>query len=335
MTRSWLITGGAGYIGSHVTHELRRRGHETVILDDLSTGRIGRIAGPYVIGSVADRDLLIDTIRTHRVTGVVHLAGSKQVAESVISPEHYYANNVAALLTLLDAMVGTGVDRIVFSSSASVYGNATGADISEDDSASPINPYGRSKLIGEWAIRDYGRAHNLRHAILRYFNVAGTAHPVLADANSTNLIPQVIAALLANVEPVIYGTDYDTPDGTCVRDFVDVRDLAHAHADAIALLDRPNSHYTLNVGSGHGYSVKETVEAVLALAGSRLTPRLLPRRLGDPDNVIAATRLITATTGWTPRYSLDDMIKSTLSAATHSPHRVRDARRSLQLVPPS
>ena len=197
-----------------------------------------------------------------------------------------------------------------------------GRDITEDAATSPINPYGRTKLIGEWAIRDFASAHNFAYAILRYFNVAGTAHPNLADTNSTNLIPQVVRALQNNEAPLIYGTDYDTPDGTCVRDFVDVRDLAVAHVDAIDLIEYAK-HQTLNVGSGHGYSVQEVITQALSIAGSRLQPRRLPRRAGDPASVVAGTRRIIDTTGWRPRRHLSEIITSTMQPQLEEAMSVR------------
>jgi UDP-glucose 4-epimerase len=209
-------------------------------------------------------------------------------------------------------MRATGVDRLVFSSSAAVYGQPGDGQIAEHGTTDPINPYGRTKLIGEWILDDYARAYGLRYAALRYFNVAGTESPELAEPRAQNLIPRVMAAIESGEPPMIYGGSHDTPDGTCVRDFVDVRDLAAAHADVIGLLDRRDAHHVFNVGSGHGYSVREVISCALTVSGSDRGPELHPARPGDPSSVVACTTRLTTDTGWRPKYTLRDMIVSSL-----------------------
>ncbi|MDQ1745176.1 MAG: UDP-glucose 4-epimerase, partial [Pseudonocardiales bacterium] len=217
MTDTWLVAGGAGYIGAHVVRSLQAGGIGAVVIDDLSTGDPGRVEAPFVHGDIGDLDLVTDTLRRHRITGVVHLAADKQVAESMLEPLRYYRRNVVNLLQLLTAMDRAGVGRLVFSSSAAVYGMVESALVGEDHPARPINPYGETKLVGEWLIRDHARATGLRFAALRYFNVAGTAAAELGDLGRTNLIPMVFDALERGEQPVIFGTEHRTPDGTCVR----------------------------------------------------------------------------------------------------------------------
>jgi UDP-glucose 4-epimerase len=312
----WLVTGGAGYIGSHVVRELRRRGFGTVIVDDLSTGRAQRLVGPAVIGEVHDQELLVDTMMQYGVTGVIHLAASKRVDESVADPHRYYDNNVIGLLRLLDAMRAAAVESLVFSSSAAVYGQTGRSAVDEQSRTAPINPYGRSKLVGEWIIDDYAGAYGLRYAALRYFNVAGAAMPELADVGGQNLIPRVIEALAAGEAPQIFGGSYDTPDGTCVRDYIDVRDLAAAHADVIGLLDQPGARHVFNVGTGRGYSVREVIDCALEATGSAVVPEVRPARAGDPGSVVASTTRLTTDTAWYARHGLGDMIDSSLATAS-------------------
>ena len=309
---TWLVTGGAGYIGSHVVRALRDRGLGTVVVDDLSTGRWSRVVGPALIGRVQDRDLLAQAFEAYRPVGVIHLAASKSVAESVADPRKYYDNNVTALLGLLEAMRAASVTRMVFSSSAAVYGETGAAPVTETDPTEPVSAYGRSKLVGEWMLADYARAHGLRYVALRYFNVAGSGSPVLNDEGAPNLIPQVLAAVSRGVEPVIFGVDYDTPDGTCVRDFIDVRDLADAHSAVLGLLDAPEAAHVFNVGIGQGYSVREVVDCALAASGSAVRPVVLPGRPGDAVSVIADSGALRLHTGWQPEHDLRDMIASSM-----------------------
>lgn len=310
MTDTWLVAGGAGYIGAHVVRSLRASGLDAIVIDDLSTGDPARVEVPLVRGDIGDVDLVTDTLRRHRISGVVHLAADKQVAESMLKPLDYYRRNVVNLLHLLTAMDQAGVGRLVFSSSAAVYGMVESALVGEDHPARPINPYGETKLVGEWLIRDQARATGLRFAALRYFNVAGTAAAELGDLGRTNLIPMVFDALGRGEQPVIFGTEHRTPDGTCVRDFIHVEDLADAHVAAIATLDDPGAGHVFNVGCGRGYSVREVIEMVAEVTGRSIEPQLGPARPGDPAMVVADTTQISTRLGWRPRHDLREMVRS-------------------------
>jgi UDP-glucose 4-epimerase len=241
---------------------------------------------------------------------VVHLAADKQVEASMREPLAYYRRNVFNLMQLLTAMAQSGVGKLVFSSSAAVYGMVESAQVREDHPTQPINPYGETKLIGEWLIRDQARATGLRFAALRYFNVAGTAAPELGDLGRSNLIPMVFDALARGDQPVIFGGQHPTPDGTCVRDFIHVEDLADAHVAAIAALDSPGAAHVFNVGCGRGYSVREVIEMVAEVSGRDIEPRLGAARPGDPAMVVADTAHISTTLGWRPRHDLREMVSS-------------------------
>ncbi|MEU4143643.1 UDP-glucose 4-epimerase GalE [Streptomyces parvulus] len=319
---SWLVTGGAGYIGAHVVRALVDGGERVVVYDDLSTGSAGRVPDgvPLVVGSVLDQALLEGAIRDHAVTGVVHIAGKKQVAESVERPLHYYRENVTGLATLLEAMTSTGVDRLVFSSSAAVYGMPDVDLVTEDTPCLPLSPYGETKLAGEWLINAAARAHGIRAASLRYFNVAGAAAPELSDTGVFNLIPMVFERLEAGDAPRVFGDDYATPDGTCVRDYIHVEDIASAHlAAARRLAAAPEgTALTLNVGRGEGSSVREMVDRVLKVTGRQdAIPRVSPRRPGDAARVVASADRAREELGWTARHDLDAMIESAWQGWRH------------------
>ncbi|MGV9244873.1 UDP-glucose 4-epimerase GalE [Streptomyces sp. NPDC003710] len=318
---SWLVTGGAGYIGAHVVRALMRGGESVVVYDDLSTGSADRVpAGtPLVVGSVLDAERLAQTIRDHDVTGVVHIAAKKQVGESVERPLHYYRENVTGLQTLLDVMTAAGVDRLVFSSSAAVYGMPDVDLVTEDTPCAPMSPYGETKLIGEWLIGAAARAHGIRAASLRYFNVAGAGSPELADTGVFNLIPMVFERLEAGEAPRIFGDDYATPDGTCVRDYIHVEDIATAHlAAARRLQDAPaGTSLVLNIGRGEGSSVREMVDRILKVTGHDVVPAVSERRPGDPARVVASADRIHRELGWSAGHDLDDMIESAWEGWRH------------------
>ena len=310
----WLVSGGAGYIGAHVVRSLAAVGATAVVLDDLSTGVRERVDVPFVHGDIGDIELVVRTLREYQVTGVVHLAADKQVEESIRLPLRYYQRNVLTLMQLLTAMRIAGVDRLVFSSSAAVYGMVDSDRVHEDDPAVPINPYGQTKLIGEWLIRDQARAAGLRDAALRYFNVVGAGSPELGDRGRTNLVPMIFSALARDEQPRIFGSDYPTPDGTCVRDYIHVADLADAHVAAIAALDAPDAELVVNVGCGRGYSVREVIDVVAEVTGRSIEPVPAGRRPGDPASVVADVSRIAQVLGWQARYDLTDMVRSAWQA---------------------
>jgi UDP-glucose 4-epimerase len=315
---SWLVTGGAGYIGSHVVREFTGAGIDAVVLDDLSSGLEGFVPGdvPFVRGSILDRELIEQTIDRHGVTGVVHVAGYKYAGVSVQRPLHTYDQNVTGTARLLEAMSSRGVDRIVFSSSAAVYGTPPTELVTEDTPKAPASPYGESKLIGEWLLRDQAVAEGLRHTSLRYFNVVGSGRPDLWDASPHNLFPLVFAALVEGRVPRINGDDYATPDGTCVRDYVHVADLAVSHVAAARRLDAGEPvEPAYNLGSGGGVSVAEIMAAMREGTGIDFTPEIAPRRPGDPDRIVADGSLAARDLDWEMRHTLLEMVTSAWEAA--------------------
>lgn len=310
---TWLITGGAGYIGAHVVRAMTEAGERAVVYDDLSTGIAERVPDgvPLVVGSTLDSERVARALADHAVTGVVHLAAKKQVGESVDLPLHYYRENVEGLRVLLEQVTGAGVSSFVFSSSAAVYGMPDVELVTEETPCVPMSPYGETKLAGEWLVRATGRATGLATASLRYFNVAGAATPHLADTGVFNLIPMVFEKLTENAPPRIFGDDYATPDGTCVRDYIHVLDLADAHvATARALRSSPGRDLTLNVGRGEGVSVREMIDHINAVTGYDRPPTVTPRRPGDPARVVASADRITTELGWKAKHDVQDMIVS-------------------------
>ncbi|MFJ9902812.1 UDP-glucose 4-epimerase GalE [Streptomyces sp. NPDC101152] len=310
---TWLITGGAGYIGAHVVRAMAGAGERTVVYDDLSTGLGERVPDgvPLVVGSTLDGPRVARALADHEITGVVHLAAKKQVGESVDRPLHYYRENVEGLRVLLEAVTAAGVPSFVFSSSAAVYGTPDVDLVTEETPCVPMSPYGETKLAGEWLVRATGRATGLATACLRYFNVAGAAGPDLADVGVFNLIPMVFEKLTENAPPRIFGDDYPTPDGTCVRDYVHVVDLAEAHvAAARALASSPGRDLTLNIGRGEGVSVREMIDRINTVTGHDRPPTVVPRRPGDPARVVASADRATAELAWKARHDIHDMITS-------------------------
>jgi UDP-glucose 4-epimerase len=314
---SWLVTGGAGYIGAHVVRAFRAQGIDTVVVDDLSSGRRGFVpeGSPFVQGTILDGALLERTMADHDVQGVVHLAGFKYAGVSVQRPLHTYQQNVTGTVTLLGAMEAAGVDRIVFSSSAAVYGTPDVDLVTEDTPKRPESPYGESKLIGEWLLADQGRAAGLRHTSLRYFNVVGSGTDEVFDPSPHNLFPLVFDALLEGRTPRVNGTDYPTPDGTCVRDYIHVADLADAHVAAARRLDVGESvEPVYNLGSGDGVSVGEIMREVAKVTGIAFEPEVGPRRVGDPARIVASGELAARDLDWRMRHTLAEMVASAWSA---------------------
>ena len=311
---TWLVTGGAGYIGAHVVRALLADGHEVVVLDDLSTGFKERVPDevPIVLGTVLDRAALDRALGDHGVTGVVHLAGKKQVGESVAKPLYYFHENVEGLRVLLAAMGEHGVHSLVFSSSAAAYGMPDVEFVTEDTPCAPLSPYGLTKLIGEQMIAAAAVAQPLSYVNIRYFNVAGAASPELADHGAANLIPLIFERLDAGLPPRIFGGDYPTPAGTGIRDYIHVADLAEAHTAAVRRLGTdPETALTVNAGRGVGVSVREIIETVGAVVGDPgLTGAVEARRPGDPARSVAAADRIREELGWTAKLGVREMVES-------------------------
>ena len=320
---TWLVTGGAGYIGAHVVRELAASGRRVVVLDDFSSGLERKVPTgiPIVRAAVADREAVSAALVEHKVDGVIHLAAKKAAGESVGIPLHYYRENVVGMLSLLEAMHETGVKRFVYSSSAAVYGTPVANPISEDSPLVPESPYGETKVVGEWMTRDQGIANGLSWVALRYFNVAGAASDDLGDTSVNNLVPMVFQALADGDRPRIFGDDYPTPDGTCIRDYIHVADLAEAHVAATAHCEKHDSAVALNVGRGVGSSVREVMDMVSEVVGADVDAVTVGRRAGDPPASTAATLRILETLGWSARRDLRDMVASAWSAwQAHPPH---------------
>jgi len=315
---SWLVTGGAGYIGAHVVRALAAAGIEPVVIDDLSSGHPSFVPEdvPFVRGTILDGALVASALREHAVEGVVHVAGFKYAGVSVQRPLHTYAQNVEGTRVLLEAMQETDVSNLVFSSSAAVYGTPDVPLVTEDLPKRPASPYGESKLIGEWLLRDQGIAtasseHPLRHTSLRYFNVVGSGDPAVYDTSPHNLFPLVFEALREGRTPRINGDDYDTPDGTNVRDYVHVADIAAAHVVAAQRLAAGLSvEPAYNLGSGDGLSVRQIMDAMARVTGIAFTPEIAARRPGDPDRIVATGELAARDLDWANRYTVDDMVRS-------------------------
>ncbi|EHI13114.1 UDP-glucose 4-epimerase GalE [Mycolicibacterium thermoresistibile] len=314
---TWLVTGGAGYIGSHVVRALLEADLPVVVIDDLSTGLEKFVPSevPLVRGTLLDADLVARALREHRVSGVIHIAGFKYAGVSVQQPLHTYEQNVSAMVTLLKAMQDTGVDMMVFSSSAATFGTPDVDLVTETTPTRPESPYGESKLIGEWLLADVGRATGLRHTSLRYFNVVGSGSPELFDVSPHNLFPLVFDMLYRGETPRINGDDYPTPDGTCVRDYIHVADLALAHVAAARRLQAGEPvEPVYNLGSGSGTSVREIMTAIRKVTGVDFVPEIAPRRPGDPARIVASGELAARDLGWRMRHTLEDMVKSAWEA---------------------
>jgi UDP-glucose 4-epimerase len=315
-----LVTGGAGYIGSHLVHELADAGERVVVLDNLSTGFRFLIPGavPFVSGSTGDRALVAKTIREHGVTAIVHFAASIVVPESLADPLAYYRNNTMNICTLLDAATETGVKQFIFSSTAAVYGNPQAVPVREDAPTPPISPYGSSKLMSEIMLHDAGRAYGLRFVVLRYFNVAG-ADPKRRTGQSTPAATQLIkvaceVALGKRPKIEVYGTDHPTADGTCIRDYIHVSDLARAHSAALGYLRRGGDSATFNCGYGRGASVLEVIASVKRVSRRDFAVEIRGRRPGDPAALVADVSRIRSTLDWHPQFEdLDTIVSHALA----------------------
>jgi len=315
-----LVTGGGGYIGSHMVHALVDAGEPVVVVDNLTTGFRSALpeSATLVVGDVGDQALLTSVIKTHAITEIIHFAASIVVPDSVRDPLGYYRNNTINTRALLEVAVATGVQRFIFSSTAAVYGNPQRVPVGEDAPVVPMSPYGNSKLMSEIMLKDAAAAHGLNYVILRYFNVAG-ADPRLrtgqATVGATHLIKVAVETALGLRPQIdVFGTDYGTPDGTCVRDYIHVNDLVRAHFDALAHLRRGGASDTFNCGYGHGYSVHDVIGAVKRASGRDFAVRLSARRPGDPASIVADAARIRAQLNWTPQFdNLDTIVAHALA----------------------
>ncbi|RUP86774.1 UDP-glucose 4-epimerase GalE [Dermabacter sp. HSID17554] len=316
-----LVIGGAGYIGAHVVQLLLERGESVAVVDDLSTGFRNRIGDAPLIEQDVTADGAVEVLeremRERGVKAVIHFAAHKQVGESVEKPEMYWHDNIGGLANVLDAAARAGVRDFVFSSSAAVYGMPDVDLVDEELECRPINPYGATKYVGEWMLADAERAHGMRTVALRYFNVAGAGSPELADTLVMNLVPIVLDALESGKTPKVFGNDYNTPDGTCIRDYVHVEDLADAHVAALGYLDNDErEHRVFNVGTGKGSSVLEVIDAIARAKGVEIEPEMAPRRAGDPARLVCSTERIENALGWKSSKDLDDIVRSAVEATT-------------------
>jgi len=311
-----LVTGGAGYIGSHTSKALAQAGFVPIVYDNLSAGHEWSVQwGPLVVGDINNRALLIRTIRKYEIEAVCHLAAHAYVGESVTNPRKYYQNNLVGSLTLLDAMVDSGVRRLVFSSTCATYGAPRTLPIDETHSQAPVNPYGETKLAIERALRWYGEAFGLEWAVLRYFNAAG-ADPdgEIGEQHDpeSHLIPLAIEAAITQATPIaIFGIDYPTPDGTAIRDYIHVTDLARGHVCALSYLEHGGESNSFNLGLGAGHSVREIISSVGRVTGRRISVLECRRRAGDPAVLVACAARARATLGWCPQLlSLDEIVNT-------------------------
>ncbi|NOZ53731.1 MAG: UDP-glucose 4-epimerase GalE [Gammaproteobacteria bacterium] len=319
MKNGILVTGGAGYIGSHVVRQLGEANEHIVVLDNLSTGFSDSVlSGKLIVGDMGDKALVTNLLTKHHIDTVMHFAAHTIVPESVSDPLKYYANNTCCSRNLLACCAKAGVKHFIFSSTAAVYGMPNTGAATEDSPTAPINPYGTSKLMTEWMLRDLSASNKLRHVALRYFNVAGSnpeARIGQSTKNATLLIKVACEAALGIRDNIsIFGTDYDTPDGTGIRDYIHVEDLAAAHISALAYLRHGGQSVTLNCGYGHGYSVRNVLDSVQRVHGNPLDIKEQPRRAGDPPSLVAAVSRIRDTLDWQPQYDdLDFIVKTSLA----------------------
>lgn len=312
---TWLITGGAGYIGSHVVRRLRDAGHGVVVFDDLSSGNARRVPDGVAVveGNLVDRAALAEAMKAHSVTGVVNLAARKSVPESVAAPLWYYRENVGGFIALLDAMADTGVTRLVQSSSAAIYGAAPGPLLNEETPTVPLSPYASTKLMAEQILGDVAAGNDLSYLALRYFNPVGANAPELAEVGGSNIFAVLFSAIDAGRPFGVTGDDFNTRDGSGLRDYIHIEDLAEAHVAAVEYVAGHQGGEIVNIGTGRGYTVFELLDAVREVTGLPVPHEVVPRRPGDPDGAAAAVDKAARLLGWNAKRELKEMVDSAWS----------------------
>ena len=318
---TWLVTGGAGYIGAHVVKSLLENDFKVVIVDDLSTGLVRKVPSNVVFEKIdiAETNKLAQIMKSNKVEGVIHLAAKKAVGESMINPSLYYKENIGGFISLLEAMSQADVKRIVYSSSAAVYGTPTENKVTEKSATNPESPYGETKLVGEWLLKADEKARQIQWIALRYFNVVGAANPELGDTGVNNLVPMVFRALSNNQRPQVFGGDYATPDGSCIRDYIHVSDLADSHLIAAQKLLNENYCGIINIGRGKGFSVRQVMDTISEVLGQNINYEVIDRRPGDPAQTIADVSKAKSDLNWEAKKDLKSMVSSAWQAWQNMP----------------
>jgi UDP-glucose 4-epimerase len=318
---TWLVTGGAGYIGAHVVKSLLENDFKVVIVDDLSTGLARKVPSNVVFEKIdiAETNKLAQIMKSNKVEGIIHLAAKKAVGESMINPSLYFKENIGGFISLLEAMSQADVKRIVYSSSAAVYGTPTENKVTEKSATNPESPYGETKLVGEWLLKADEKARQIQWIALRYFNVVGAANPELGDTGVNNLVPMAFRALSNNQRPQVFGGDYATQDGSCIRDYIHVSDLADSHLIAAQKLLNENYCGIINIGRGQGFSVKQVMDTISEVLGKNINYEVVDRRLGDPAQTIADVSKAKSDLNWEAKNDLKSMVSSAWQAWQNTP----------------
>jgi UDP-glucose 4-epimerase len=318
---TWLVTGGAGYIGAHVVKSLLENKFKVVIVDDLSTGLARKVPSNVIFEKIdiAETNKLAQIMKSNKVEGVIHLAAKKAVGESMINPSLYFKENIGGFISLLEAMSQADVKRIVYSSSAAVYGTPTENKVTEKSTTNPESPYGETKLVGEWLLKADEKARQIQWIALRYFNVVGAANPELGDTGVNNLVPMVFRALSNNQRPQVFGGDYATPDGSCIRDYIHVSDLADSHLIAAQKLLNDNYSGIINIGRGQGFSVKQVMDTISEVVGKNINYEVVEKRPGDPAQTIADVSKAKNDLNWEAKNDLKSMVSSAWQAWQNMP----------------
>ena len=318
---TWLVTGGAGYIGAHVVKSLLESDFKVVIVDDLSTGLARKVPQNVVFEKIdiAETNKLAQIMKSNKVEGVIHLAAKKAVGDSMVNPSLYYKENIGGFISLLEAMSQADVKRIVYSSSAAVYGTPTENKVTEKSATNPESPYGETKLVGEWLLKADEKARQIQWIALRYFNVVGAANPELGDTGVNNLVPMVFRALSNNQRPQVFGGDYATPDGSCIRDYIHISDLADSHLIAAQKLLNENYCGIINIGRGKGFSVRQVMDTISEVLGQNINYEVIDRRPGDPAQTIADVSKAKSDLNWEAKKDLKSMVSSAWQAWQNTP----------------